>query len=111
MKQKTLSWKQRATLGVSVKNRNDYADYDYLNKLTEKELTWLKAFHREWVNADFQHKYRRCFNKRKYKKVIYAANNARNRCIYNITKWTGQLMSCAVVQKDKDFTSQWYEYL
>lgn len=91
MKKSYWNVKQRATLGVSVKLRNDYADYDYLNKLNPEELKFLKAFHREFVNADFKHKHGRIYDKKYQKQRIYALNNARNRDVFNIKKWTGQL--------------------
>lgn len=95
-----MYWKSRATLGVSVKNRNDYADYDYLDKLNEKELRWLKAFHREYINADFKHKYRKLIKSKKRKQEIYHINNARNRCLYNLLKWTNELYTIKDFQND-----------
>lgn len=89
-----LYYKSRATLGVSVKNRNDYADYDYLHKLDEKTLFWLKGFHREFVNSDFQHKYKKIYRGIKKKRQIYNLNNQRNRCLYNKTKWSNKLVMC-----------------
>jgi len=90
-KQPNLHWKQHATLGVSVKARNDYADYDYLDKLNLEELEWLKGFHREFINADFQHKHCKHYRTKKQKRLIYSLNNQRNRDLYNIAKWTNNL--------------------
>jgi hypothetical protein len=90
-----MNWKDHATLGVSVKLRNDYADYDYLDKLSPNELKWLKGFHREYINADFAHRHTRHYKSKKQRKAIYDANNARNRDLYGIYKWTGELYTCA----------------
>lgn len=87
-----MNWKQMGTLGSSVKLRNDESDYDYLHKLNHKELNWLKGFHREYVNADFKHKYKRLFRTKKNIKMIYDRNNSRNRDLYGILKWTGDLL-------------------
>lgn len=86
-----MNWKDRATLGVSVKLRNDYADYDYLDQLSPKDLKWLKGFHREYINADFKHNHTRHFKTKKEKKFVYDLNNIRNRDLYNVLKWTGNL--------------------
>lgn len=87
----SLHWKKWATLGVSVKLRNDYADYDYLDKLSREDLKWLKGFHREYINADFQHKYKKLITGKKARKAVYDLNNSRNRDLYNIAKWSHNL--------------------
>lgn len=88
---KMISWKTQATLGVSVKNRNDYADYDYLDKLNKQELNWLKGFHREYINADFKHPYKKHSRSKKQKQKMYELNNIKNRDLYNILKWSNKL--------------------
>lgn len=85
-KPKEVNWYDHAGLGVSVKNRNDYADYDYIEKLDKKTLHWLKGFHREYINADFSHKHKKLFKSQTQKRECYTLNNIRNRCLYNITK-------------------------
>lgn len=88
-----LHWRQYATLGVSVKLRNDYADYDYLDKLNKEELRWLKGFHREYVNADFKHTHKKHYRTKKARRIIYGLNNSRNRDLYGIAKWSMKLMT------------------
>ena len=97
-----MYWKQRATLGVSVLNRNDLADYDYLTKLSHTELKWLKGFNREFVNADFKHKYTRLIKGKKKRKSVYDANNARYRDLYNQTKWSNLLYLNPTVRDRKN---------
>lgn len=77
------SWKP--TLGVSVKNRNEYSDYDYLDVLSEKDRLWLKKFHQEWLQSNFQHK-KLLHKSKKQRKRCYDMNNARNRDLYSFKK-------------------------
>jgi hypothetical protein len=108
---KFINWKNHATLGVSVKTRNDYADYDYLDKLNKKELQWLKGFHREYINADFKHCYRKCFKRIKDKRNCYSLNNIRNRDTYNITKWQNKLfLNAQIKENSKKIEPIWHKY-
>jgi hypothetical protein len=84
---KSLAWKTRAKLGVSMRYRNDYADYDYLHKLDKETLEWLKGFHREWANSDFKHKHTKIYHDQQDKREIYGLNNSRQRDLYNQLKW------------------------
>jgi len=95
---KEVHWKKLPSLGVSVKLRNDYADYDYIHKLNAKELNWLKGFHREYVNADFKHRYKKHYKTKLKKRSIYSLNNSRNRDIYNILKWSNKLYLYAKIK-------------
>ena len=80
---------RKATLRVSVKNRNEYSDFDYLHKLCESDLSFLKKFHREYNNADFKHENPIIdIDKRKNE---YDANNSRNRDLFGIKLVCGQL--------------------
>lgn len=67
--------------------RQEYLDYDYLDKLNEEELNWLNKFTAEWNNAEIKegdpnaiHDYS------KHKKEIFDRNNARNRDLYGHVK-------------------------
>lgn len=75
---------------VSVKNRNEFNDYDYLHILSAKDYDWLRRFHREYLNADFQH-YGDQVHPDELKKDCYGMNNSRNRDTYAIAKVTGNL--------------------
>ena len=66
---------------VSVKNRNEFNDYDYLHKLSFDDYDWLRRFHREYLNADFQHAGEQV-HPDELKKDCYAMNNSRNRDTY-----------------------------
>jgi len=39
---------------LNLKTRKDLLDYDYLNKLSPKELQFLNDFSSEYINADFK---------------------------------------------------------
>lgn len=56
-------------------------DYDYLDKLTEKEKAWLNKFTHEYTNAGKLNKKHKPLHKTpEQKKDCYDRNNARNRC-------------------------------
>lgn len=103
---KNIYWRKTASLGVSVKNRNDYADYDYLDKLNKQELDWFKGFHREYVNADFKHTHRKIYKGKKQKRSIYGLNNSRNRDVYGICKVRHKL----ILRNEKLMDVRWYAY-
>lgn len=88
-----FSYHKRATLKVSKKIRNDLADYDYVHKLSPYELDWLNGFNREYVNADFKHKFKSHYSSNEHKRIVYRLNNSRNRCLYGVLKVTHRIRS------------------
>lgn len=92
-----------ATLRVSCKNRNDYADYDYIDviKTDKNVLNFIMGFHREFVNADFGHKYKKLHRSKKTRKICYDANNARNRDLYGHAKVRHELYLCSQMGGDE----------
>lgn len=83
----------KGQLSCSVQNRNELADYDYIDKLTNKEIyDFLKAFNREYVNADFQHPYKKLHKKKKQRIDIYNKNNSRNRDVFTKAKTANDLI-------------------
>ena len=72
------------------KIRQEYLDYDYLNKLSEDELKWLADFTKEWNNASVgsqkDAKNNRFHNTPEMVKDCTDRNNRRNRCAYGNTK-------------------------
>lgn len=107
-----MHWRKRGTLGVSVKLRNDMSDYDYLEKLSTKDYFWLMGFHREFVNADFKHKYKKHYRTDAEKQKIYGENNSRNRDLYGIAKNTGKLFIGKSVKEryDRDQRDMFLKY-
>ena len=77
----------------NLKSRYDLLDFDYLDKLSKKELDWLNKFSKEWIGASFDKDDNKNLHKGKQaKKECYDANNARNRCILTRAKATGTLI-------------------
>ena len=72
-----------STLGVSVKNRNEFSDYDYIAKLPDKELDWLKRFHKEYLQANIHHVGAKIIKGKRNHLALYDMNNARNRDLYS----------------------------
>lgn len=103
-KKQLVDWKAKATLPVSVKNRNEQADYDYLEKLSAKDLLWLKGFNREFVNADFKHSYKKVHKSKKRIKDCFDRNNSRNRDLYSKAKVENKLfINPEVFEKSNPF--------
>jgi hypothetical protein len=63
--------------------RRDATDYDYIDKLTDKEKEFLNTFSEEFIGAKFNHGKPILNKKDKHKKSCYSNNNARNRCVYS----------------------------
>jgi hypothetical protein len=94
-----MKYNAMATLPVSVKNRNECSDYDYINKLSTEELDWLNGFHREWVNADFKHNFKKICKNEESKLHCFQMNNSRNRDIYSRLRGSKDLLLCKEVGK------------
>lgn len=74
--------------------RQEYTDYDYLDKLSEAELDWLAKFTNENLNASFQKdNTKNLIQDKDVQNKIYNENNARNRCIYGDTRPKKKLLT------------------
>lgn len=76
------------------KIKQEYMDSDYVSKLSEEEKQFLNDFNEEYYNAnlDYKNLENNRFNKtKKDKKDCTDRNNARNRCVYGISKVSGKL--------------------
>lgn len=89
----------------NLKSRQEFLDFDYIEKLNDSEKEWLNRFIEEEVNADFRHKGKKLNRTKKEKQKIYNNNNARNRDIYTREKAAGKLMMTG------NFSSVNQEYL
>lgn len=83
---KKVSVNFRSKFPSSVKNRNEYNDYDYLHKLNDKEKAWLFKFHREYLNADFKSFKTPLHKTKKLKRTCYDMNNSRTRDLFSRKK-------------------------
>ena len=100
---------------LNLKTRSDLIDYDYLDKLSTKELEWLNQFTTEFVAADFRcpvcklsdcidkkHRRKHIHKSKKGRRSCYHNNNARNRCIMTREKASGQLVYSDSKKKTKN---------
>ena len=96
-KKKTTRKKRSQVKNAALKKqynskiRQEYLDYDYLDKLNEEEMAWLNNFTEEHLNANFAHNGEKLIEDPEYKKKIYNENNARNRCVYSTQRAQGRL--------------------
>lgn len=80
---------------LNLKTRYELIDYDYVDKLTEEEKTWLNKFTEEYVNASLDTKdlNNNFHSTEELKKDCYRRNNARNRDILTRAKAAGNHVS------------------
>lgn len=83
---------------LNLRARFELIDYDYLNKLSPKELKWLNKFTEEYVNANLSGQSKKLHNTKELKKDCYDRNNARNRCVYTKAKASGNVVDTEVVE-------------
>ena len=83
------------TKSVNLKSRSDLIDYDYIDKLTDKDKKWLNDFTEGWINADFREEdTKKLFENHEHiRKESYRRNNYRNFDIYTKKKTTNRLIS------------------
>lgn len=71
----------------TLKNRIEFLDYDYLDKLNEEELAWLNKFTEEELHASFEKDNKKNLNKKKEdKQRVYNINNTRNKDLFSRLK-------------------------
>lgn len=73
------------------KIRQEYLDYDYLDKLSPEDLKWLNSFSEEYLGTNFNHPGKKLFKSKAKKRELYNQNNARNRCLFSQTRAKGGL--------------------
>lgn len=68
-------------VGLNLKSRTESIDYDYVNKLSDKDKAWLNKFTEEFVNASFDttNTRRNLHKSKEGRRDCYNRNNARNR--------------------------------
>lgn len=76
----------------NLRSRTELLDYDYLNKLTDKELKYLNKFTEEFVNAsvDVKKRWRNLHKTKTLIKDCFNKNNSRNRDILTQQKAMGK---------------------
>lgn len=84
--------------------RQEYTDFDYLDKLNPEELEWLAKFNNEHLNASFKKDNRKNLIKDpEEKNKIYNENNARNRCQYGRNKPKKKLLMYDFIGEETQF--------
>lgn len=76
----------------NLKSRAELFDYDYIDKLSDKEKEWLNTFSEEFNNANFRHGKKILHKSKALKKDCYGMNNRRNRDILTREKAQGLLL-------------------
>lgn len=76
----------------NLRSRTELLDYDYLSKLTDKELKYLNKFTEEFVNAsvDVKKPWRNLHKSKKSMRECFNRNNARNRDVLTQQKAMGK---------------------
>lgn len=82
----------------------EYADYDYLDQLSEEELKFLNDFEEEWGNAavgkQSEAEKNRFHKTKELVKDCTDRKNARQRCMYGIAKANGLVGDDMRVEND-----------
>lgn len=88
---------------LNLKTRYELIDYDYINKLSEKEKEWLNKFTEEYINASLntENPEQNLHNTDDLKKDCYRRNNARNRDILTRAKASGNHISTDELLENK----------
>jgi hypothetical protein len=84
----------------NLRSRSELLDYDYLDKLNDKEKAFLDKFSKEFIGASFEKEDKKKKGKRRklknlhqseaHIKSCYDANNARNRDVLTRAKAQGK---------------------
>lgn len=85
MKRKNIAYPGIAK-NANLKSRQDNIDFDYLDRLSPNEKTWLSNFMDEYGSAWFRHDGEILHNTPELKKSCYDKNNSRNRDLYSRSK-------------------------
>lgn len=83
---------------LNLKTRTDLLDYDYLDKLSDKEKEWLNRFTEEYTHAKFNHKGKRIQKSKEQVKDSYDRNNSRNRDILTRVRASGRLKDIETIK-------------
>lgn len=75
---------------LNLRSRFEQIDYDYVDKLSDKEKEWLNTFTEEYTNANFNHGKKILHKTKALKKSCYDRNNSRNRDVLTRAKAAGE---------------------
>lgn len=101
------------TKEVTSRVRREFLDMDYIDKLNEEEKKWLNNFMEGHLHANINKENRKMFKRKKDRKAVYDANNARNRDTTAITKQSGYLLNYGnmsiVIEENQEVKKDGYE--
>jgi hypothetical protein len=83
---------------VHPKPRQEYIDFDYIDKLNDDEKKFLSNFNEEYMSGSFQHKGNKLHRTKEERKDCYDRNNARNRDISSVHKARAMPFSQAMLE-------------
>ncbi len=86
----------------NLRSRQELYDWDYIDKLSDKEKEWLNTFSEEFNNANFNHGKKILHKSKLMKKDCYSKNNARNRDILTRQKAMGQHIYIEELKETED---------
>jgi truncated hemoglobin YjbI len=69
--------------------KQEYHDYDYVDKLSDKDKKWLSDFTSEWLGANLNDSDKKMHKSNKRRKQVFDMNNARNRDLLSNVKAGG----------------------
>lgn len=91
---------------LNLKTRWELIDYDYVDKLSDKEKRWLNKFTEEYTNAKLNHKGKKLHSTKKLRKDCYDMNNSRNRCILTRSKACGKTVNLGDINEKEEIGDQ-----
>lgn len=87
---------------MNLRTRTELIDYDYLDKLNDKEKEWLNKFSEEYIGASIKKDEKPMHKTKRLRKDCYDRNNARNRCILTRAKASGTINYLEDLKKEEN---------
>jgi hypothetical protein len=72
--------------------KQEYHDFDYIDKLGDKDKSILNSFIEESLGARFNHDGKKIYKSKTKQREIFNENNSRQRDLYSLLKAQGRLM-------------------
>lgn len=92
---------------LNPRPRQEFIDFDYLDKLNDDELEWLNKFVGEELNASFLNDGTDFNQTKEERKVIYDSNNHRNIDTYSLNRAGSSVLSKEEVNEGKTTLNLW----
>lgn len=89
--------------------KQEYHDYDYIDKLSDAEKQWLSDFTGEWLGANLNDSGKKMHKSNKRRKQVFDMNNSRNRDIISHARAGGLLDDVSVLDAEEIVDPSGYE--